>query len=94
MIRAVAAIALLVTATPVTAQCVWKWDCTGGQCIQVPLCRNSYDIPPPRPLELPPIPQPSIRPINPPALPPLGTRSCAMRYLCANGQCAWKQVCS
>ena len=96
MIRAVTmALAALTAAaaSPAAAQCTWTWDCTSGQCRQVPICRNPIDLPPIRPIELPPIPAPTIRPILPPALPPLGTRVCQPRYICNGGQCTWQQVC-
>jgi len=46
------------------------------------------------PLELQPLPPlPTIRPIQPPALPPIGTRTCQQRYICDKGQCTWRTVC-
>jgi hypothetical protein len=91
--QAIAIVALAATA-PAAAQCVWKWDCTNGQCVQVPICRSTLDIPPIRPLELPPLaPLPTLRPLELPPLPPIGTRQCVQRYICDNGQCTWRQVC-
>jgi hypothetical protein len=60
----------------------------------VPICNNAFDLPPLRPLELPPLPPvPSVRPLQTPILPPLGTRQCMQRYICNGGQCAWRTVC-
>lgn len=96
MKKIVIAAAMAMIATPLGAQsnCTWTWDCTSGQCRQVPICRNTFDIPPPRPPQIPPIPAPTIRPIPTPTIPPIGTRTCAPRYICSgNGQCVWKTVC-
>ena len=71
IIRAGIILAALATASPVAAQCTWVWDCTSGQCRQVPVCRSAMDLPPLRPLELPPLaPLPSIRPLQSPVIPP------------------------
>jgi hypothetical protein len=94
MKRAIIAIAVLLAPTPAAAQCVWKWDCANGQCVQVPICRSPLDMVPLKPLELPPLaPVPTIRPIPAPQLPPIGTRQCIQRYICDKGQCTWRQVC-
>jgi hypothetical protein len=89
----IAALIAATAATPANAQCTWTWDCTSGQCRQVPICRSPIDLPPLRPLELPPLAPPTIRPLPTPQLPPLGTRQCTQRYICNGGQCQWKQVC-
>ncbi|QDH17402.1 hypothetical protein [Swingsia samuiensis] len=76
------------------AECEWKWDCSGGQCRQVPLCDNSIDLPPVRPPEVAPIAPPSIEPINLPTVPPVGTSKCHMANICdGSGDCHWQQVC-
>jgi hypothetical protein len=94
MFKYMIAAAALLASVPANAQCVWTWDCTSGQCKQVPVCRNVIDIPPVRPMELPPIAPPSVRPILPPALPLPGTKVCTPRYVCSSsGQCTWQQVC-
>jgi hypothetical protein len=93
IIAITAALIAATAATPANAQCQWRWDCTNGQCRQVPICRSAIDLPPLRPLELPPLPTPTLRPLPTPQLPPLGTRQCTQRYICANGQCQWQQVC-
>ena len=86
-------LAALALATPAAAQCVWTWDCTTGQCRQVPICQNTIDLPPLHPIELPPLAPPSIRPLNPPTVPPPGAKQCQQRYICKDGQCVWRQVC-
>jgi hypothetical protein len=94
MKTALIAFAAFAASTPAAAQCVWKWDCTNGQCVQVPICRSTLDIVPIKPIEITPLPplQP-IRPIQSQPLPPIGARYCQQRYICTNGQCAWRQVC-
>ena len=93
MRKAIIALAALIAATPAAAQCVWKWDCTSGQCRQVPICQSRNDLVPFKPLDLPPVPPPTVRPVQLPTLPPLGTRTCQQRYICENGRCVWRQVC-
>jgi hypothetical protein len=93
MKRFIIAVAAIIAASPASAQCVWKWDCSTGKCVQVPICRSALDIPPPRPPEIPPIPAPTIRPIPTPTIPPIGTRQCQPRYICTSGQCKWQTVC-
>lgn len=94
-IAAAAALALgAIAAQPVRAACTWQWDCSYGQCRQVPLCDNALDIPGPRTPSVRPIVPPSIRPIRPPMLPPVGTSSCSPRYVCDDdGICRWRDVC-
>ena len=76
------------------ASCVWRWDCTSGQCMQVPLCDQALDLPPLAPLELPPLVMPVLHPLPALVTPPLGTTSCAPTYLCsAQGFCRWQTVC-
>jgi len=87
-------VALLWVPSSAIAGCVWKWDCSTGQCRQVPICDNTFDVPPARPSEVPPMLPPSIRPIQPPMLPPLGKTTCRQAYLCdGKGQCQWQTVC-
>ena len=93
MRKIIIALAALIAATPAAAQCVWQWDCTNGQFRQVPICQSRYDFVPFKPLERAPVPPPTVRPIQLPTLPPLGTRNCQQRYICTDGQCAWRQVC-
>jgi hypothetical protein len=85
--------ALGAVATSALAACRWTWDCTSGQCRQVPICDSPIDIVPPRPPGIPPIAPPSIRPIQSPIVPPVGTGSCSKQYLCQQGTCDWKTVC-
>lgn len=77
------------------ADCTWTWDCTSGECHQVPLCDLTLDIPPIEPIGIPPIsPIPPIPPIATPMIPPIGTSSCSPTYICNGfGQCEWQTVC-
>jgi hypothetical protein len=76
------------------AACTWAWDCTNGQCRQLPLCDYSSEIPPLRPLETPPSASPALRPMPPHVFPPPGKKACREAYLCnSNGECRWKSVC-
>lgn len=88
------AFGLLLAAGIASASCSWQWDCTGGQCRQIPICDSSIDIPPPRPPAVAPIPPPTIAPIPTPMVPPVGASRCAPQYMCnATGQCVWETVC-
>lgn len=84
---------LLQVLQPAHASCVWQWDCTGGQCRQVPICNSTLDIPPVEPARIAPIPAPTIPPISSPMVPPVGTSQCAPRYFCEGGACQWRTVC-
>ena len=76
------------------AACTWTWDCTRGQCQQLPVCDYSSEIPPLRPLETPPVASPSLRPLQPHIFAPPGKRACREAYICTNnGDCRWKPVC-
>jgi len=76
------------------AACQWRFDCTGGQCRQVPLCDSANSVVPIRPPQIAPIAPPSIAPLGRPTIPPIGTRSCSPRQICgSNGQCSWQTVC-
>jgi len=76
------------------AACQWKFDCTGGQCRQIPLCDSANSVVPIRPLQIAPIAPPSIAPLGRPTVPPIGTRSCSPRQICNSaGQCSWQTVC-
>lgn len=90
-----ASVAFLAFSAPANAACQWKWDCTAGagQCRQVPLCDHTFDVAPPRPPQVPPIPSPSIAPVHTPTVPPVGTTQCHQEYLCDAGQCRWTRVC-
>jgi hypothetical protein len=77
-----------------SANCRWDWDCTGGQCRQVPICDSAIGIVPPRPPSIAPIPPPTIQPVPRPTVPPIGTSSCAPRYMCnGSSQCVWQTIC-
>jgi hypothetical protein len=88
-------IVLTLSLAPVIqAACSWRWDCTNGQCQQLPLCDYSSEIPPLRPLETPPVTSPSLRPIQPYVFAPPGKRACRDAYICSSsGDCRWKSVC-
>jgi hypothetical protein len=91
----VLAVLLGVAGTPrhAAAACTWSFDCTSGSCRQVPVCTNSFDIVPPRPPAVAPIPTPSIRPIPQPMIPPIGTTICSPRQVCGMGGCRWQTLC-
>jgi len=85
---------LLTVTAPASAACTWEWDCSRSPCRQVPVCDSTLDLPPIKPLELPPLVLPPIRPIDPLVIPPIGTRQCRSEYLCdATGSCRWETVC-
>ncbi len=75
------------------ASCTWKWDCSSGQCQQVPICDSSIDIVPPKTPEVAPIPTPTIQPIGNPTVPPVGTTQCGQKYICEANGCSWQTVC-
>jgi hypothetical protein len=89
-----AALALTISASLAYATCRWTWDCTGGQCRQVPICDSSIDLPPPRPPSVPPVAPPTVPPVPTPTVPPVGTGYCSPQYLCDGmGRCSWQTVC-
>jgi hypothetical protein len=66
-------------------------QCINGQ--MQPLCSSALDIAPPCMGICGPV-APSIAPINPPTIPPLGTTSCRQAQICDQfGNCRWQQVC-
>lgn len=82
---------LLFNSIPVSAACTCQ--CVNGTV--TPLCSSSLDIAPSCSLAMCPMTTPSIAPINPLRIPPIGTRSCSMKqvYINHTGQYEWKQVC-
>jgi hypothetical protein len=80
---------------PSESACQWTWECRYGvgSCRQVPVCDRSFDVVPPRPPSVAPIPLPSVRPVPMPMVPPVGTTHCAPQYLCSFGRCAWQTLC-
>ncbi len=85
---------LLSVTSTASARCTWEWDCTTGTCKQVPVCDSTLDLPPIKPLELPPLVLPPVKPLDPLVIPPIGTGRCGTEYLCnATGQCRWESVC-
>jgi len=75
------------------ANCEWKWDCSSGQCQQIPICDSSVDIVPPKPPEVAPIPSPTIQPVETPTVAPVGTTQCEQKYICEFNGCSWQTVC-
>jgi hypothetical protein len=73
------------------AACVCR--CVDGQ-VQ-PLCESSIDLPPICPATVCALPLPLAKPIEPPALPPLGTTKCSPRQVLDpdTGQYEWQSVC-
>lgn len=59
------------------------------------LCRNSYDIRPACPSTVCPTPLPSVRPVNKPIVPPIGSKSCSYEevYSQAKNAYEWTQLC-
>ena len=72
------------------AGCVCQ--CVDGQ--MQPLCQSSIDVPPVCPAAVCPIAVPSIAPIKPAIIPPIGTTQCRQARVCDTfGNCQWQQVC-
>jgi len=85
---------LMLLSTNLTfAECVWQWDCSSYPCKQVPICENSLDLVPIKPISIAPIPSPSIQPIDFPSIPPIGTTQCEQKYICNAYGCNWQKIC-
>src|SRR5258708_10743077 len=85
-----AAVVLFASVAHANAECVCQ--CVDGR--MQPLCQNSIDLPPLCPPTICPITSPSIAPINPAILPPLGTSQCHQARACGTfGNCQWQQIC-
>ncbi len=86
----VALVVLLGAALSAEAGCVCR--CVNGR--MVPLCTSSLDIPPPCYGICAP-PPPSIQPIQPPRIPPIGTSRCRQAQVLNpyTGQYEWRTVC-
>ena len=86
----IAIFALLLTAE-CQASCVCR--CVDGE--MQPLCSSSTDVPPVCPVTVCALVQPSLRPIQPLGLPPLGTSQCSQRQVLdpATRQYEWRSVC-
>ena len=88
-ILVIVALALCAFSSQVQAGCTCQ--CVNGQ--MQPLCSSALDIAPPCMGICGPV-APSIAPINPPTIPPLGTTSCRQAQTCDQfGNCRWQQVC-
>lgn len=86
-----AAAAAMLGAAPAQAACACI--CVDGR--NQPLCSEVTDVEPvcpPKPC--PDAPQ-TVRPLEPPKLPPTGTRSCTMEYVYNRyaGRYEWRQLC-
>jgi hypothetical protein len=94
-------------ATTAAASCRWEWDCSAGYpCKQVQQCDNALNSPaikPPSAVEMPaikppavsPVPVgPSVRPLQGPTIPPVGTTKCQEQQMCdSSGRCRWETTC-
>jgi len=86
----------VVLALPLTvgahAACVCR--CVDGQ--MQPLCESTIDMPLVCPATLCAQPLPSIKPIQPPVLPPVGATRCSPRQVLdpASGNYEWRSVCN
>jgi hypothetical protein len=91
LIPILAVLASLMTADA-WAACVCR--CVDGQ--MQPLCESSIDLPPVCPATLCALPLPLSKPIEPPALPPLGTKKCSPRQVQNpdTGQYEWRDLCN
>ena len=86
----IAATFVILATSPSNAGCTCQ--CVNGR--MQPLCDSAIDLPPLCPMQMCPPGQPSLAPLNPPTLPPLGTSSCRQAQICDNfGNCQWQQVC-
>jgi hypothetical protein len=85
-----AALALISTAAYADCQCA----CVNGEVRA--LCSSSMDFVPLCPLRACPLPPASHEPVNPPRLPPLGTKRCYQRQVWDEQRLryVWRQVCS
>ena len=80
----------LLWVAPARAACLCQ--CVDGE--MQPLCESTIDLKPicPRAVCFPP--PPSLAPLNPATLPPLGATACRQAQLCDSyGNCRWQQVC-
>ena len=88
-ILVIVALALCAFSSQVQAGCTCQ--CVNGK--MQPLCSSALDIAPPCMGICGPV-APSIAPINPPTIPPVGTTSCRQAQICDQfGNCRWQQVC-
>jgi len=73
------------------ASCVCR--CVDGQ--MQPLCESSIDVPPICPVMVCALVPPSVRPIQSPVVPPVGTSQCSQRQVLnpSTRQYEWRSVC-
>lgn len=67
--------------------------CVNGEV--VPICSNSMDMPPMCNMQMCPITPPSIKPIDPITMPPMGTTGCTNKQVLNpyTHQYEWKLIC-
>ncbi len=81
---------LLLASGAAHASCACQ--CVDGQ--MQPLCDSAIDLPPLCPPTTCPLTAPSLAPLYPLKLPPLGTSHCRQARVCdASGNCRWQRVC-
>jgi hypothetical protein len=75
------------------AEAACECRCVDGE--MQPLCSSSTDIPPICPATVCVIPPPSIAPIQPARIPPLGTSRCSQQQVLnpATRQYEWRSIC-
>lgn len=85
------AFALLLTAEA-QASCVCR--CVDGE--MQPLCESSLELPPICPLTVCTLVPPSVEPMQPLGIPPLGTSQCSQHQILnpSTRQYEWRSVCS
>jgi hypothetical protein len=87
----IAATTMVLFTSASQARCVCR--CVNGN--MEPICSSSLDIPPVCPATLCGITPPSVRPISPPVIPPIGTRNCRKEQVQNpyTGIYQWKTIC-
>ncbi len=73
------------------ADCQWRWDCTSGNCEQIPVCQSFLDFVPTAPLQLPPKVKPA-RIVN--NHNNIWTMQCAQRKFCNYKECTLENICN
>jgi hypothetical protein len=85
----------IIFAAALTAQAAASCECRCVNGEMQPLCSSSIDIPPICPATICLIPPPSIAPIQPARIPPLGTSHCSPQQVLnpATRQYEWRSLC-
>jgi hypothetical protein len=81
--------AILALSAPASAMCNWTF--VNGH--QQQICDSTMDMPALRPLGLAPMVPPSLQPLQPLTLPPLGTSSCHMAQVWNGVSYQWRNLC-